>query len=54
MAGDIREQAQDGLPSHCQELPGVGPFSKQELNTTIGSTGNFMVFTQVQRILEMS
>jgi hypothetical protein len=29
----------DGLPSHCQELPGVGPFSKQELNI---STGNVM------------
>jgi hypothetical protein len=36
MAGDIGEQAEDGLPSHCQELPGVGPFSKQELNTSTG------------------
>jgi hypothetical protein len=33
---------EDGLPRHCQEYPGVGPFNKQVLNTSTGNTGNVM------------
>jgi hypothetical protein len=44
MAGDIGEQAEDGLSRHCQELPGVGPFSKQKLNKIRGSIENVMAY----------
>jgi hypothetical protein len=39
--------AEDVLQYHCQELPRVGPFSKQELNTSTGSTQNFIVFPAI-------